>query len=192
MKSVRHTAWVAVLAAVLAACSGGDGEAGTTTSSTAAPAPTTTTRAPVTTQATTTLAPTTTTPGQVATATTTVVQVHLTALGYFEGDTDGVAGPVTVAAIEAFQKDAEIEVDGEYGPETAEALATAVEEDTDFIEAIQEDLTEVGLYTGPIDGDYGSGTVVAVEKLQEQCEIDVDGRFTVKTHLCLIEALDNV
>ena len=71
----------------------------------------------------------------------------------------------------------------------AEALATAVEADTDFIEGVQEDLTEVGLYTGPIDGDYGSGTVAAIEKLQEQCDIEVDGRFTVKTHLCLVAEL---
>ena len=192
MRSVRHMALVGVLAIVVAACSGGDGEAGTTTSSTAAPVATTSTRAPTTTTppaSTTTIAPTTTIGGPVATATTAVVQQQLRALGYFEGDTDGVAGPVTVAALEAFQEDAEITVDGEFGPETAEALATAVEADTDFIEGVQEDLTEVGLYTGPIDGDYGSGTVAAIEKLQEQCDIEVDGRFTVKTHLCLVAEL---
>ena len=195
MRSVRHTTMLAVLAIVLAACSGGEGEAGTTTSTTEPPAPTTTTRPPATTQppaaTTTTIATTTTRSGPVATATTTVVQIQLTALGYYEGDTDGVAGPITVAAIEAFQEDAGITVDGEYGPETAEALADAVEADTDFVESIQEDLTELGLYSGPIDGDYGSGTVAAVEKLQEQCDIEVDGRFTVKTHLCLIDALAN-
>jgi peptidoglycan hydrolase-like protein with peptidoglycan-binding domain len=185
-------ALVGVLAIVLAACSGEDGEAGTTTSTTAAPVATTTTRPPVTTTtpaSTTTIATTTTAAGPVATATTAVVQEQLEALGYFEGVKDGVAGPVTVAALEAFQEDAEITVDGEFGPETAEALATAVEADTDFVKGIQEDLTEIGLYTGPTDGDYGSGTVAAVEKLQEQCEIEVDGRFTVKTHLCLIAEL---
>lgn len=197
MRSVRLMTAIAALALAAAACSsGGEGESATTTSTTTtAPSATTTlppTTAPATTTTTTTVAETTTTgpTGPVATATIAVVQQHLTALGYYEGDLDGVPGPVTVAAIESFQTDAEITVDGEYGPETAEALADAVEADEDFVKERQEELMELGLYPGPADGDYGGGTVTAVERLQEQCEIDVDGRFTVRTHLCLIAALE--
>lgn len=195
MRSVRLITAIAALALVAAACSsGGEGEAATTTSTTTTAPSATTTLPPTTAPAstTTTVAETTTTgpTGPVATATVAVVQQHLTALGYFEGDIDGVPGPVTVAALESFQTDAEITVDGEYGPETAEALADAVEADEEFVKERQEELMELGLYPGPADGDYGGGTVTAVENLQEQCEIEVDGRFTVKTHLCLIAALE--
>jgi len=195
MRSVRLITAIAALALVAAACSsGGEGEAATTTSTTTTAPSATTTLPPTTAPAstTTTVAETTTTgpTGPVATATVAVVQQHLTALGYFEGDIDGVPGPVTVAALESFQTDAEITVDGQYGPETAEALADAVEADEEFVKERQEELMELGLYPGPADGDYGGGTVTAVENLQEQCEIEVDGRFTVKTHLCLIAALE--
>jgi peptidoglycan hydrolase-like protein with peptidoglycan-binding domain len=190
---------IAALALVVAACSSeGDGEAATTTSTTTtAPSAITTVPATTSTSAgagatTTTVAPaetTTTASGPVATATTAVVQEQLTALGYFDGDADGVPGPVTVTAIETFQTDAEITVDGEYGPETAAALAVAVQENPEFVTEVQEDLMEIGLYPGPADGDYGKGTVAAVERLQAECELEVDGMFTVRTQLCLIDQL---
>ena len=114
-----------------------------------------------------------------------MIQQELAALGYFEGVPDGLLGPMTVEAITAFQTDAGITADGAYGPETYEALADAMEDDPDIVEAIQEDLMELKLYPGPADGDYGSGTLRAVEALQTKCEIEVDGRFTPYTHVCL-------
>lgn len=195
MRSLGLMAAIAALALVMAACSSeGDGEAAiTTTTTTTAPSAITTVPSTTSTSTTTTAAPaetTTTASGPVATATTAVVQEQLTALGYFEGDTDGVPGPMTVTAIEAFQTDAEITVDGEYGPETATALAVAVQENPEFVTGVQEDLMEIGLYPGPADGDYGQGTVAAIERLQAECELEVDGMFTVRTHLCLIDQLD--
>jgi peptidoglycan hydrolase-like protein with peptidoglycan-binding domain len=111
--------------------------------------------------------------------------MELTALGFFEGPSDGILGPATEEAIKAFQTDAGITADGQYGPETYIALADALEADTDFVTEVQKDLMEIKLYPGPDDGDYGSGTVKAVEALQENCKMNVDGRFTPKTHVCL-------
>lgn len=179
----------AILALVLAACGSGSDET-TTTTSTTFPAQSTATTSTTVAQTTTSSTTTTTSPYGGATLLTQVIQQELTALGYFEGGADGILGPVTVEAITAFQTDAGITADGAYGPETYEALADALEADPAIVEVIQEDLMELNLYPGPKDGDFGSGTVKAVEELQEDCGIDVDGRFTPYTHVCLEQALN--
>ena len=184
MSDRRGLGIVVVLAFVLAAC-GSSGDETTTTTSTTFPTDTTATTAPAATTTTTSSTTTTTSPYGPATLLTTVIQQELIALGYFEGVPDGLLGPMTVEAITAFQTDAGITADGAYGPETYEALADAMEADPDIVEAIQEDLMELRLYPGPADGDYGSGTLRAVEGLQAKCEIEVDGRFTPYTHVCL-------
>ena len=184
MSDRRSLAVIVALTFVLAAC-GSSSDDTTTTTSTTFPTQTTATTAPAVTSTTTSSTTTTTSPYGGATLLTSVIQLELTALGYFEGAPDGILGPMTVEAITAFQTDAGITADGAYGPETYEALADAMEADPDIVEAIQEDLMELKLYPGPADGDYGSGTVRAVEGLQAKCEIDVDGRFTPYTHVCL-------
>ena len=97
-------------------------------------------------------------------------------------------------ALDALVRDEELVIVhyGDYGPETYIALADALEADEEFITTVQEDLMELKLYPGPADGDYGSGTVKGIEALQEQCDIDVDGRFTPQTHLCLEAEMDRL
>ncbi len=176
---------MAVLALALAACSSGGED---TTTSTSTTFPTETTAATTTLPSTTTSSSSTTTttsPYGGATLLTQIIQQELRILGYFNGEPDGILGPVTEEALKEFQTDAGITVDGEYGPETYEALADALEADEEFITTVQEDLMELKLYPGPADGDYGDGTVKGIESLQEQCEMEIDGRFTPQTHLCL-------
>ena len=186
MRYRRSLAFTAVLALALAACSSGGGDTTTSTSTTFPTATTSaTTTVPSTTTSTSTSTTTTTSPYGGATLLTTIIQQELQILGYFEGQPDGILGPLTEEALRAFQTDAGITVDGEYGPETYAALADALEADTDFVITVQEDLMELKLYPGPADGDYGPGTTKAVESLQEKCGITVDGRFTPQTHLCL-------
>ena len=187
MSDRRGLAIVVVLAFVLAACGSSSDETTTTTSTTfpTDTAATAATTAPAVTSTTTSSTTTTTSPYGGATLLTTVIQQELTALGYFEGAPDGILGPMTVEAITAFQTDAGITADGSYGPETYEALADAMEADPEIVTVIQEDLMDLKLYPGPADGDYGRGTLGAVEGLQAKCEIEVDGRFTPYTHVCL-------
>ncbi|MGB9357505.1 MAG: peptidoglycan-binding domain-containing protein [Acidimicrobiia bacterium] len=185
----RRMAVAAAFALILAAC-GSSSDETTTTTSTTFPTETTVTTSTTLPAETTTSSTTTTSPYGGATLLTQVIQQELTALGYFEGAADGILGPMTVEAITAFQTDAGITADGAYGPETYEALADALEADPAIVEVIQEDLMELNLYPGPKDGDYGSGTAKAVEELQEDCGIDVDGRFTPYTHVCLEQALN--
>jgi len=176
---------VMAFALVLAACSSGADDTSTTTPATLPPATTVSTTATTVAVTTTAVVTTTTSPYGGATLLTSVIQMELTALGYFDGASDGILGPATEAAIAAFQTDAGITSDGAYGPETYAALADALEADADFVTDVQKDLIELKFYTGPVDGDYGSGTVKGVKALQEQCSMNVDGRFDPKTHVCL-------
>ncbi|MEN8114160.1 MAG: peptidoglycan-binding domain-containing protein [Actinomycetota bacterium] len=191
---MKYRRWVVLgvgIALLVAACSSGAEET-TTSTSTTFPTETTaaaTTSTPATTSSTTTTS--TTSPHGIATLLTAVIQQELQALGHFYGEPDGILGPVTEEALREFQTEAGITVDGEYGPQTYDALAEALEQNADFVERFQKDLTELGLYKGPIDGDYGSGTVKAVEKLQEECDRTIAGRLDPWTHVCLEQQLGN-
>lgn len=183
MKNVRLGILLGVFALVAAACGGGTAE--TTTSSTevvVTPPPSTTaatTTIPTTTTTTTTVA------GQTATATMLVVQQDLTALGYYTGPIDGIAGDETRAALAKFQADAGIEADGEFGPNTDAAMVPLLQADEDYVTGVQEELTDLDFYSGPIDGDYGKGTRSAVEKLQASCDLEETGELDITTRLCL-------
>jgi peptidoglycan hydrolase-like protein with peptidoglycan-binding domain len=191
MRSVRVSIVVIALALVATACGGDDSADTTTTSSSLAPVTTTTTP-------TTTAAPVTTTttsaPRPQATALVAAIQLELTILGYYEDLVDGIYGPATVDALTAFQTDAGITADGQYGTETYGALAAALEADEEFVTSLQEDLTELELYTGDITGEYDEATEAGVVTLQEDCvhEPEPDGRFTPLTHVCLLEALNKL
>ena len=54
------------------------------------------------------------------------IQESLNFLGYDVGLVDGYYGPRTEAAVRAFQKDAGIYVDGEFGPKSADAMDKAL------------------------------------------------------------------
>lgn len=53
------------------------------------------------------------------------LQEALAIRGYDPGPLDGVFGPLTQAAVEAFQRDGQIQVDGVVGPETRHAMEAA-------------------------------------------------------------------
>jgi peptidoglycan hydrolase-like protein with peptidoglycan-binding domain len=193
MRYRRGLAFTIVLAFALAACSSGGGDTTTSTSTTFPTETTTTTATPATTSSSTTSSTTTTTsPYGDATLLTAIIQQELRILGYFNGEPDGILGPLTEEALKEFQTEAGITVDGQYGPETYVALADALEADEEFITTVQEDLVELKLYPGPIDGDYGKGTVKGIEALQETCDIEIDGRFTPQTHICLEEEMGRI
>jgi peptidoglycan hydrolase-like protein with peptidoglycan-binding domain len=183
MKNIRLGILLSVFALVAAACGGGAAETTTSSSTVAVTQPPTTT----TTVATTTIPTTTTTtqPEGGATATMLVVQQDLTALGYYTGPIDGIAGDETRAAVAKFQADAGIEADGEFGPNTDAAMVPLLEADEEYVTGVQEELTELEFYSGPIDGDYGKGTRSAVERLKASCELEETGDLDIATRLCL-------
>ncbi|MEW6101261.1 MAG: peptidoglycan-binding domain-containing protein [Candidatus Omnitrophota bacterium] len=52
------------------------------------------------------------------------IQTALKNAGYYAGEIDGKAGPMTKKAIEEFQKANSLKVDGKVGPQTWEVLST--------------------------------------------------------------------
>jgi peptidoglycan hydrolase-like protein with peptidoglycan-binding domain len=114
-----------------------------------------------------------------------VVQQDLTALGYFTGTIDGIAGAETTAAIAKFQADQGLDADGKFGPNTDAAMVPLLQADDDYVKEVQETLTELEFYRGPVDGDYGKGTQKAVERLQGSCELEETGQLDIATRLCL-------
>lgn len=57
------------------------------------------------------------------------IQARLNELGYDSGEVDGIMGPITEAAIKAFQADRGLDVDGIVGPITEMALTLKPVED---------------------------------------------------------------
>jgi len=186
MKIVRLGLLLGIFTLVVAACGGGAGDT-TTTTQNVTPAPGATSTLPATSLPPTTSTSTTTTttvkPG--ATSTMIVVQLDLTALEFFSGTIDGIAGTETRAAIAKFQADAGLDADGEFGPKTDAALIPKLQSNADYVTEVQEVLVELKYYGGPVDGDYGDGTQKGVRLLQRSCELEETGTLDIKTRLCL-------
>ncbi len=181
MVTLRLGILLGLLSLVVAACGGSTAET-TTSSSTTIAVATATTQATTT----TTLPPTTTTAAHGgATSTMIVVQQDLTALGFFTGTIDGIAGDETRSAIAKFQADAGLDADGEFGPNTDAALYPMLQADEDYVTELQEALIEAEFYGGPVDGDFGKGTQKGVGLLQKSCGLDETGELDITTRLCL-------
>jgi peptidoglycan hydrolase-like protein with peptidoglycan-binding domain len=190
MRRVHATIAVLLVALVAVAC-GGE-EAADTTSLLSSLSTTSSIVFTSTTVATTTAAETTITiaagPVLSATDTTFRVQIDLKALGFFDGQIDGIAGEVTQAALTAFQTQQGISADGEFGTQTDLAMYPLLMEDIAYVKDLQEELEHLGIYTGPIDGDFGKGTTAAVEKLQGSCDLEETGLIDIATRICLDSA----
>ena len=103
-------------------------------------------------------------------------QFALKALGYYDGEIDGLKGVKTVQAIKKFQKDNGLWKDGVVGKKTAPKIEKA------FVRAYQEKLVYLGLYDGAIDGIAGRITKQAVCDLQREQGLEVDlivGKMTL-------------
>lgn len=187
MTYLRMTTMACFVALVATACGSAETIEDTTTSSIVFTETTTTTPTTTTTTPTTS---TTTAPRNTLSATDTTyrVQRDLIALGFFDGQVDGIAGEETQAAIRSFQTQQGITADGEFGPKTDAEMHPLLTKDAPYVEKLQEDLKDLGLYTGPIDGDYGKGTTAAVKKLQGSCDLEQTGIIDIATRICLDRA----
>ena len=124
---------------------------------------------------------TSTATGETTTASDAAVedlQRLMTRLGYYSGPIDGVYGDATSAGVSEMQKALGVNADGVFGPSTEAALKG---KGKDVVVEIQTELAAYGYYTGPIDGDYGSGTSAAVEQLQQDLGVAADGRVGAET-----------
>ena len=100
------------------------------------------------------------------------VQTHLKRLGYYTGSLSGNFGENTAQALMAFQKDADMEVNGIADPEVQTLLAQTLYRPlylgisgTD-VNRLQTRLALLGYYTGTISGTYLDQTRDAVTAFQ--------------------------
>lgn len=115
------------------------------------------------------------------------LQTQLQAAGLYSGAIDGKFGTATENAVRAFQRKLGLKVDGVAGTKTLAALSgQSTTEDTatgtlrpgatgEAVKAMQRRLKTLTLYTGSIDGKYGTGTENAVRAFQRRMGLKVDG-----------------
>lgn len=102
------------------------------------------------------------------------LQEGLHFLGYDPGPIDGLYGEQTQEAVLAFQEAAGLETTGHLDEPTALALADSSPEVRVLaIEALQIELTELGYYSGLIDGVFGEQTGEALGAFQEAEGLEV-------------------
>jgi peptidoglycan hydrolase-like protein with peptidoglycan-binding domain len=114
-----------------------------------------------------------------------ILQKRLDELGFAPGPVDGVYGPRTTAAVEAFQILSDLEQSGRANAATLAALED-FETDAPIIEAgdkgkavkrLQQRLADGPFDPGPDDGEYGGKTVQAVWALEKLAGVPVDGNW---------------
>jgi peptidoglycan hydrolase-like protein with peptidoglycan-binding domain len=125
-------------------------------------------------------------PAQIARSYVETIQTELIAHGYRPGPIDGVMGPRTRAAIQAYQRDAGLPVDGIASKQLAEHLlyalprveartASAPALDPVLVRGVQIELIERGYYQGELDGIAGPQTRGAVRAFQQDAGLAVTG-----------------
>ncbi len=111
------------------------------------------------------------------------IQLLLQYLGYDPGPADGKMGQKTTTAIEIFQTDRNVPVDGKPSPELVETLqrelATVIGQraanDETNIGDVQFLLQRLGYNPGPVDGKMGEKTAEAIIAFQTKMGLAGDG-----------------
>ncbi|MEU5716899.1 peptidoglycan-binding protein [Streptomyces sp. NPDC020403] len=120
------------------------------------------------------------------------VQQLLDTQGYEAGAVDGVFGPATKSAVQAFQTARGLTADGTVGPRTWTALlsagttpALAKGSTGDAVKRLQRALTAALGTTVAVDGTFGSATDTAVRAYQKARGLTVDGSVGAGTWAAL-------
>ena len=123
------------------------------------------------------------------------VQDKLRQAGAYSGRIDGMWGADSQAALERFQQANQLQVTGQLNQATAATLgldpnalltapaaAPAPPPPADrllpaSVRAVQGRLRSLGFYTGVVDGVWGDGTQMAIERFQRGRGLQVDGQL---------------
>lgn len=163
-----------------------------------------------------TIVPTATGPLPAAAPWVFSLQVKLAKLGLFSGPQTGVFGPVTTAAVIAFQTKAGLTADGKWGPAsqaaldraasagkpvasaattTATATTTSATSSTvlpaaaPWVQSLQTKLAKLGYFSGPVTGVLGPVTQAAVKTFQANAGLTADGKWGPASQGALEKAL---
>jgi branched-chain amino acid transport system substrate-binding protein len=109
----------------------------------------------------------------------TRVQQALRFLGFYTGPIDGLNSPELTAAIAAFQTSVGLEATGVIDGNTIAALQASLGSFTDLfgssVIGLQQLLTDLGFYTGPIDGVWSEAVTAAMRALQAELGVPQTG-----------------
>ena len=125
------------------------------------------------------------------------LQVALKARGHYHGAIDGIAGPMTAAAIREFQRSAGLAADGLPGPQTRRALGrlgrplfgkrTLAEGAIGWdVSVLQFLLGWHGVASPHVNGNFGPGTRAAVIRFQRRMRLRPDGIVGPATRAALL------
>ena len=145
----------------------------------------------------------------------TQLQNALKLLGFYTGGVDGKFGSGTKKAVMQFQRVNGLTVDGLAGTQTQKLLYSQVDSGVSGgssssgssssgssgftrtlrkgytgadVTAVQQKLKELGFYSGSMDGVYGTGSIAAVKKFQQQNGLTADGLVGSRTYTALMSA----
>ena len=114
-----------------------------------------------------------------AAAFNTKLQQALTFLGFYDGPIDGLESPELTAALAAFQASVGLPPTGVFDAATDAALRAALGEFSDLFNSSTRDLqillTDLGFYSGPIDGIWSPELTEAVKALQRELGVPETG-----------------
>jgi murein DD-endopeptidase MepM/ murein hydrolase activator NlpD len=119
-------------------------------------------------------------------ARTAALQAALRAERLYEGDVDGIAGPMTRSAVRRLQARRRLAVDGIAGPQTRRALGRRGRPDLGSrplregargwdVAALQFLLARHGFPSGSVDGGLGPRTAAALARFQAWAGVTADG-----------------
>ena len=115
----------------------------------------------------------------------TQLQLALQYLGFYDGPINGINTAETQAALVAFQASVGLPPTGVWDEATAAALATALGENAALLaqstKDIQQLMTDLGYYTGPIDGIWTQELTDAIKALQRDLGVPETGVFDSAT-----------
>jgi uncharacterized surface protein with fasciclin (FAS1) repeats len=118
------------------------------------------------------------------------IQTDFRTLGYYQGDIDGIYGPLTVAAVEEFQEASGLPVTGLVDPPTQAAVDAALgQRQSAQIGALQAILIATGHYGGEVDGQWSPNVEAALVALQEDLGVPATGVVDAATLRALEAAL---
>lgn len=118
-------------------------------------------------------------------------QTDLRDAGYYDGEIDGIYGPMTIEAVEQLQMSAGLPVTGLVDPATQTALAAALgQRESAQVGALQGILITTGHYDGPVDGQWSPAVEDALRALQTDLGVSATGVVDTATLRAFEAALE--
>ena len=115
----------------------------------------------------------------------TRLQQALRFLGFYDGPINGLESPELTAAIAAFQASVGLPATGIFDAATEAALRSALGDYSSLFSestlGIQQLLTDLGFYTGPLDGIWTAEVTTAVRALQTELGVPTTGVIDAAT-----------